>query len=50
MRKALRFAKDRGYSRTILCVNAENERAKALYLLEGFKDVEYAVNYQLDLM
>lgn len=49
LRRALEFGRENGYSRVILCVNAENERAKALYLQEGFKEAEYAVNYRLDL-
>ncbi|MGG6311477.1 GNAT family N-acetyltransferase [Paenibacillus macerans] len=49
LRRALQFGKDQGYARAILCVNAENERAKALYLQEGFAEAEYAVNYRLDL-
>ncbi|GJM81251.1 hypothetical protein HMSSN139_37470 [Paenibacillus sp. HMSSN-139] len=49
LRRALGFCRENGYRRAILCVNAENERAKALYLQEGFKEAEYAVNYRLDL-
>lgn len=49
LRRALGFGRENGYRRAILCVNAENERAKALYLQEGFKEAEYAVNYRLDL-
>lgn len=49
LRRAMEFGLETGYSRVILCVNAENERAKALYLQEGFKEAEYAVNYRLDL-
>jgi GNAT superfamily N-acetyltransferase len=40
LRAVLLFAKDKGYKAAILCVNAENERAKALYIQEGFKQVE----------
>lgn len=43
LRTALRLAKDRSFSRTILSVNAENERAKSLYIQEGFRQVEAAV-------
>lgn len=50
LRAFLRFAKEKGYDRTILCVNAENERAKALYLQEGFKQVEAVVCYKYDLV
>ncbi|MDU4694675.1 MAG: GNAT family N-acetyltransferase [Paenibacillus sp.] len=49
LRRALEFGRENGYARAILCVNAENERAKALYLQEGFRETEYAVNYRLDL-
>lgn len=45
LRAALNFARDNSYKRTVLCVNAENERAKALYLQEGFKQVEAVVCY-----
>lgn len=45
LRASLHFAKENGYDRTVLCVNAENERAKALYLQEGFKQVEAVVCY-----
>jgi mycothiol synthase len=50
LRASLSFAKEKGYSRTILCVNAENERAKALYLDEGFKQVEAVTCYRFDLV
>jgi mycothiol synthase len=49
LRASLGFAKDKGYERTVLCVNAENERAKALYIQEGFKQVEAVVCYKYDL-
>ncbi|HYE08572.1 MAG TPA: GNAT family N-acetyltransferase [Patescibacteria group bacterium] len=49
LRESLRFAKDEGYHRTILCVNAENDRAKSLYVQEGFKQVEAVVCYKYDL-
>ncbi|MEO2074067.1 MAG: GNAT family N-acetyltransferase [Bacillus sp. (in: firmicutes)] len=45
----LDFAKRTGYERTILCVNAENERAKALYIQEGFKQVEGVTCYTFRL-
>ncbi|WP_187118835.1 GNAT family N-acetyltransferase [Bacillus marasmi] len=44
--EALRIAKENNYHRTVLSVNGENERAKALYLKEGFKEVESVVCYQ----
>jgi mycothiol synthase len=49
LRASLRFAKDKDFKRTILCVNAENDRAKALYLQEGFKQVEAVACYKYDL-
>lgn len=49
LRAALHFAKNNSYKRTILCVNAENERAKELYLQEGFKQVEAVACYMYDL-
>lgn len=49
LRASLRFAKENGYKRTILCVNAENEQAKALYLKEGFEEIEAVVCYKYDL-
>lgn len=49
LRASIKFAKDNKYDRTILCVNAENERAKTLYIQEGFKQVEGAVCYKYDL-
>lgn len=49
LRASLRFAKEKSYKRTLLCVNAENERAKALYIQEGFKQVEAVTCYKYDL-
>lgn len=49
LRAILHFAEEQSYKRTILCVNAENERAKALYMKEGFKQTEGAVCYRYDL-
>lgn len=45
LRASLHFAREKSYKRTVLCVNAENERAKALYLQEGFKQVEAVACY-----
>lgn len=45
LRAALRFAKEKSYASTILSVNGENERAKTLYLQEGFRQVEAVVCY-----
>ncbi len=50
LRASLRFAKEKSFKKTILCVNAENERAKALYINEGFKEVEAVVCYKYDLI
>lgn len=49
LRAALHFGAKEGYNRAILCVNAENERAKALYLQEGFLEAEAVVCYRYDL-
>lgn len=46
LRSALKFAKEKGYNRTILSVNGENERAQALYIQEGFKQVEAVACYE----
>ena len=45
LRASLKFAKEKGYKRTILSVNGENERAQALYIKEGFKQVEAVACY-----
>lgn len=50
LRTALRFAQERGFGRAALCVNAENERATALYLNEGFIKVEMVVCYRYELI
>ncbi|WP_310832670.1 GNAT family N-acetyltransferase [Paenibacillus pedocola] len=49
LRAALHLSRNKGYTRSILCVNAENERAQALYTGEGFKQVEAAACYKYDL-
>jgi mycothiol synthase len=46
LRASLRFAKDKAYKRAILSVNGENEHAKALYIQEGFQQVEAVVCYE----
>lgn len=46
LRASLQFAREKGYKRTILSVNGENERAQALYIQEGFKQVEAVACYQ----
>lgn len=50
LRASLRFAKEKGYKRTILSVNGENERAQALYIQEGFNQVEAVACYQYFLV
>lgn len=45
LRASLQFAASHNYKRTILCVNGENERAQALYIQEGFKQVEGVACY-----
>ncbi len=49
LRASLKFAKENSYKRTILCVNAENERAKSLYIQEGFRQVEAVACCMFDL-
>jgi mycothiol synthase len=49
LREGIQTARERGYSRTVLCVNAENEKAKALYIQEGFKQVEAVACYKYDI-
>lgn len=50
LRTVLRFAKEKGYKSTVLSVNAENERAKALYIQEGFEEAEAVACYKYDLV
>lgn len=45
LRAALHFAKEMDYKKTILCVDGENERAKELYLKEGFVQTEGVAAY-----
>ncbi|MEI4770263.1 GNAT family N-acetyltransferase [Psychrobacillus sp. FJAT-51614] len=49
LRASLHFAKEKSYERTILCVNADNNHAKALYVQEGFKQVEAVTCYKYDI-
>lgn len=49
LRTALQFAGKRNYKKTVLCVNAENERAKELYLKEGFVQAEGVTAYAYHL-
>lgn len=50
LRKILLVAKEKSYKRTVLSVNAENKRAKELYIQEGFKQVEAVACYKYDLI
>lgn len=45
LRAALKFARQKNYQKTMLCVNAENESAKALYMQEGFVQAEGVAEY-----
>lgn len=49
LRASLHFSKEKSFKRTILSVNGENERAKALYLQEGFHQVEAVTCYEYHL-
>jgi mycothiol synthase len=49
LRASLHFAKEKSYQRTYLSVNAENDRALALYLQEGFKKAEGVTCYEYHL-
>ncbi|MBS4538521.1 GNAT family N-acetyltransferase [Clostridium sp. D2Q-11] len=49
LRASLNIANEKGYDRTILCVNGENVRAKDLYIQEGFKQVEEVVCFKYDI-
>ncbi|WP_053591943.1 GNAT family N-acetyltransferase [Bacillus sp. FJAT-22090] len=49
LRASLHFAKEKNYKRTILCVNADNNHAKALYVQEGFEQVEAVTCYKYDI-
>ncbi|GAM12818.1 GNAT family N-acetyltransferase [Mesobacillus selenatarsenatis] len=49
LRASIKFSKEKGYSRCVLCVNADNEQAKALYLQEGFEQAEGVVCYRYEL-
>jgi mycothiol synthase len=50
LRTALKIAKEGGYSQTVLSVNAENERAKSLYIQEGFREIEAVACYAYSLL
>ncbi|MFD2215270.1 GNAT family N-acetyltransferase [Metabacillus endolithicus] len=49
LRAMLLFSQKAKYSRTCLSVNADNERAKLLYVQEDFKEVEGLICYQYKL-
>jgi len=49
LRAAIKFSKEKGYKRCVLCVNADNEQAKALYLQEGFEQTEGVVCYRYEM-
>lgn len=49
LRAGMNFAKDKFNCRTILCVNADNDKAKSLYLQEGYKQVEAVVCYYYEV-
>lgn len=46
LRASLEFGQKHDLDRTILCVNGENDRAKALYLQEGFAQTEGVICYK----
>ncbi len=47
LRAAIDFAQKKKYNKVILCVNADNENAKELYLREGFVHTEGVISYEL---
>lgn len=49
LRASIKFSKEKGYKRCVLCVNADNEQAKALYLQEGFEQTEGVVCYRYEM-
>ncbi len=46
LRIALEYAHKKEYKKVTLCVNADNERAKELYLGEGFVQIEGMIAYE----
>lgn len=46
LRTAVEFAGKMNFKKTMLCVNADNERAKELYLKEGFVQTEGVTAYE----
>jgi Acetyltransferases len=49
LRTSMNFAGQHGYTRAVLCVNGENDRAKILYKHEGFHEIEEVVAYTYKL-
>lgn len=49
LRASIKFSKEKGYKRCVLCVNADNEQAKALYLQEGFEQTEGVACYRYEM-
>lgn len=50
LRAGMNFAKSKSYSKTILCVNADNEKAKSLYIQECYKQVEAVICYYYEVI
>ncbi|WFR55664.1 GNAT family N-acetyltransferase [Anaerocolumna sp. AGMB13025] len=50
LRTMLEYADKLKYKKTVLCVNAENDKAKELYLKEGFVQVEGVASYEYHLI
>lgn len=46
LREALKLAGKMNYKKTMLCVNGDNDKAKELYLKEGFIQVEGVTTYE----
>jgi mycothiol synthase len=46
LRASIKFSKEKGYGKCVLCVNADNEQAKVLYLQEGFQQAEGVACYR----
>ncbi len=49
LRAGLNFAKNKAYAKTYLSVNADNEKAKSLYIQEGFRQAEAVVCYYYEV-
>lgn len=46
LRASLDFAQKNNYQKAMLCVNADNERAKELYIKEGFVEIKSVAAYE----